>query len=68
MTPNLNRKHGATCTTVSHDPILPALFLVAPEPGSVAPIRTLGLNLIAGLLFGYACNPSRPLRQTAFLC
>jgi len=33
---------------------LPALFLVSPEPGSLALVRTFGLNLIAGLLFGYA--------------
>ncbi|MCK8464168.1 CPBP family glutamic-type intramembrane protease [Aliiroseovarius sp. S1339] len=33
---------------------LPAIFLMSPEPGSLALVRTLGLNLIAGLLFGYA--------------
>ena len=33
---------------------VPALFLVSPEPGSLALVRTFGLNLIAGLLFGYA--------------
>ncbi len=33
---------------------LPALFLVSPEPGSVTIVRTFGLNLISGLIFGYA--------------
>lgn len=33
---------------------LPTLFVVSPEPGSLALIRTFGLNLIAGLHFGYA--------------
>jgi len=33
---------------------LPALFLVSPEPGSLALVRTFGVNFFAGLFFGYA--------------
>jgi len=33
---------------------LPALYLGHHEPGILVLVRTLGLNLIAGLLFGYA--------------
>ncbi len=32
----------------------PALFLMSLQPGNLALVRTFGLNLIAGLLFGYA--------------
>lgn len=43
---------------------LPALFLMSPEPGNLALVRTFGLNLIAGLLFGYAYT--RTSLETAF--
>jgi len=33
---------------------LPALFLVSPDPAGVVLVRTLAINLIAGIIFGYA--------------
>ena len=43
---------------------LPALFLVSPEPGSLALVRTFSLNFIAGLLFG--CAYTRASLEAAF--